>query len=80
MSELAPKTWSSYHHYDGLGAAFGGYHFMVSIVLDAGAWRLFSAIRVTLIYRDTASLKNLVSNGQTLVVSRSFAQCAYEVY
>jgi hypothetical protein len=63
-SELVPKPhfWSSYNEYDGLGSAHGGYCFMISVVLDAGAWRLFSAIRIVLIYQETAELTNVASN------------------
>jgi hypothetical protein len=66
MDKLGPeaKFWSSYNHYDGLGATEGGYCFMISIVLDAGAWRLFSAIRVALIYQETAKLQNVASTCQ----------------
>ena len=55
------SCWSSYSQYDGLGSAKDGHCFLLSVVLDAGTWKLYSGIRIILIYRETEALRGLVS-------------------
>jgi hypothetical protein len=56
------KFWTSYSQYDGLGSVEAGFLFMISVVLDAGAWKHFSSIGLALVYRETAELQNVVSS------------------
>src|SRR4051794_17355107 len=62
MSALTSAVWSSYTKYEGPGSTPAGYCFMISVVLDAGAWKLFSGIRVILVYRETVELQNVVGS------------------
>jgi hypothetical protein len=58
---LEPLCWSSTNRVMHTG---GGYSFMISVVLDADTWKLFSGIRVVLVYRETSELPQNVASSQ----------------
>ena len=59
-SGLHGSYWSSYSQC-GFYGFLDHYHFLLSVALDANTWKLFSRIRIILVYRETEALRDLVS-------------------
>jgi len=62
-----PTCWSSFNQYEGPGYTDDQGGFMLSVVLDAEAWKLFSSIRIVMVYRESERLRNVVRLSVNLV-------------
>ena len=61
-SNSVASCWSSYSQYDGPLSEDLGHSFLLSVVLDADTWKLFSSFRIILICHNyTEALRSLVS-------------------